>query len=97
MNLVAGCASLLTSENCQLVGGHSAEVEEGQGVSVVVTGRLLPNESQFPRVQRPLVDKSFIFPKGSYRVTDGCVLILTKALGTGVIFAAHMRAKANAL
>lgn len=98
LNLLAGCASVLTAENCQIIGGHSSEVEEAPGCAVVVTGRLSRNEvPRGSRMAQLLPREPSLFPKGSFRVKDGCVLLLTKALGTGVIFAAHMRSKASAV
>eukprot|EP00929_Paragymnodinium_shiwhaense_P108538 TRINITY_DN74860_c0_g1_i1.p1 TRINITY_DN74860_c0_g1~~TRINITY_DN74860_c0_g1_i1.p1 ORF type:complete len:936 (+),score=227.58 TRINITY_DN74860_c0_g1_i1:109-2916(+) len=78
VQLMAGAASALEEAGCALVGGHTCEAKE-LGFGLAVVGRLPDSRS-----------KALV--KGALRKDD--VLILTKPLGTGTLFAADMRAKA---
>jgi selenide,water dikinase len=76
VHMIAGMKSVLTRENCQLVGGHTSEGLE-PALGLAVTG---------------IADPLRIFHKGPIVSLDGSFhLILTKAIGTGTILAAHMR------
>jgi selenide,water dikinase len=73
VHMIAGAASVLKSERCALVGGHSSEgTEVAMGLSVHGT-----------------VEPGKALRKGPPRIGDK--IILTKAIGTGVIMAADMR------
>jgi selenide,water dikinase len=77
--VLAGALTEFAAVDCQLAGGHSMQGVE-MAVGFAVTGRPMRN-------QRGLLRKRGL------RVGD--VLVLTKPLGTGVIFAAHMQQQAD--
>lgn len=77
--LLAGALAEFAPQNCQLAGGHSMQGHELQ-LGFVVNGVPL-------RPDLPVLTK-----RGA---AAGDVLILTKPLGTGVLFAAHMQLQAD--
>lgn len=77
--LLAGAHAVLSSAGCELVGGHSSEGG--------TPGDLSLGLSVYGTVQREKLLK-----KGDLR--DGQALVLTKAVGTGAIFAAEMKGQA---
>mmetsp|Transcript_7273 Transcript_7273/g.10919 ORF Transcript_7273/g.10919 Transcript_7273/m.10919 type:complete len:275 (-) Transcript_7273:147-971(-) len=77
--MMAGASLVLSQENCALVGGHSSEGDQ-LALGFSVTGATAGSDE-------PLL------VKGGLKA--GQMLILTKALGTGVLSAAEMRAKAK--
>ena len=79
VQLMAGAASALKAVGCALVGGHTCESRE-LGLGFAIFGRL-------PGGSTTAMTKMSMRP--------GDVLILTKPLGTGTLFAADMRAKAR--
>ena len=79
VQLMAGAASALKRVNCALVGGHTCESRE-LGLGFAISGRL-PGGSTTAMTK--------------VAMRGGDVLILTKPLGTGTLFAADMRAKAR--
>ncbi len=77
--LMAGALQVLNAEHCALVGGHSAEGLE-LAIGFAVNGLLADH------------------PKAAMRkdsLKPGDLLILTKALGTGTLLAAHAQARAR--
>ncbi len=77
--VLAGALATLSEADCPLQGGHSMQGPEMQ-LGFAVTGT-------------PMRDKGAMLSKRGLRVGDQ--LILTKALGTGVLFAAHMQQQAD--
>eukprot|EP00916_Digyalum_oweni_P022270 GHVL01036924.1.p1 GENE.GHVL01036924.1~~GHVL01036924.1.p1 ORF type:complete len:274 (-),score=64.35 GHVL01036924.1:626-1447(-) len=83
-NIMAGGASVLNEENCQLVGGHTTESESTDSpvtFGFSVTGIKNKNKE--------------LMTKGG--MLNGDILLLTKPLGTGIILAANMRGACNAV
>jgi len=77
VQLLAGASSVLSSEGCALVGGHTSEAAEGDpspAMGLSVTGNVL--EATVLK-KRPL--------------SPGMSLVLTKAIGTGVLMVADMK------
>ena len=77
--VLAGALDTLAKADCPLRGGHSMQGPEMQ-LGFAVTGV-------------PLAADGKVIAKQGLRVGDR--LILTKALGTGVVFAAHMQQQAD--
>jgi len=77
--MMSGAVEVLNEAGCTLVGGHTGEGRE-LALGFAVNGLI---------DDRP----GAILRKGGMRAGD--VLILTKPLGTGTLFAAHMRMKAR--
>jgi len=77
--MMAGAVSVLNDAGCALVGGHTGEGKE-LALGFAING---------------LIDESLasVMRKGGMRPGD--VLILTKPIGTGTLFAAHARLKAR--
>ena len=77
--MMAGAVSVLNEAGCALVGGHTGEGSE-LALGFAING---------------LVDETLagVLTKGGMRAGD--VLILTKPIGTGTLFAAHARLKAG--
>ncbi len=77
--MMSGAVSVLNEAGCALVGGHTGEGRE-LALGFAVNG---------------LIDERLIgaMTKGGMRAAD--VLILTKPIGTGTLFAAHARLKAR--
>ena len=77
--MMAGAVEVLNEANCALVGGHTGEGKE-LALGFAVNG---------------LIDENLkgAMIKGSMRAGD--VLILTKPIGTGTLFAAHARLQAR--
>jgi selenide,water dikinase len=78
-HMMAGAVSVLNEAGCALVGGHTGEGAE-LALGFAING---------------LIDESLasILTKGALRPGD--VLLLTKPIGTGTLFAAHARLKAR--
>jgi selenide,water dikinase len=78
-HMMAGAVSVLNEAGCALVGGHTGEGSE-LALGFAING---------------LIDESLdgILTKGAMQ--PGQVLILTKPIGTGTLFAAHARLKAR--
>ena len=76
--MMAGAVSVLNEAGCALVGGHTGEGKE-LALGFAING---------------LIDEALakVMQKGGMRPGD--VLILTKPIGTGTLFAAHARLKA---
>jgi len=79
VHLMSGAAVALKAAGCALVGGHTCEAKE-LGLGMAICGRLPGGGEQAMK-------------KGGMK--QGDVLVLTKPLGTGTLFAADMRAKAR--
>ena len=77
--LMAGVVDVLNEEQCQLIGGHTAEANE-LSLGFVVNGLSREPAQVTTETNRPKL---------------GDQLILSKPLGTGVLFAGQMRALAN--
>ena len=77
--VLAGALTEFAAADCQLAGGHSMQGAE-MAVGFAVTGR-------------PMREQRGLLRKRGLRVGDR--LVLTKPLGTGVIFAAHMQQQAD--
>ncbi len=77
--MMAGAVSVLNEAGCALVGGHTGEGKE-LALGFAINGLI---DEQLAGVMR----------KGGMRPGD--VLILTKPIGTGTLFAAHARLKAR--
>ena len=78
-DMMAGAVSVLNEAGCALVGGHTGEGAE-LALGFAING---------------LIDESLagLLTKGTLRPGD--VLILTKPIGTGTLFAAHARLQAR--
>ncbi|MGB4228474.1 MAG: selenide, water dikinase SelD [Candidatus Dechloromonas phosphoritropha] len=76
--MMSGAVSVLNEAGCALVGGHTGEGRE-LALGFAING---------------LIDEALsgVLPKGGMRPGD--VLILTKPIGTGTLFAAHARLQA---
>jgi selenide,water dikinase len=83
VHMIAGMKSVLTRENCQLVGGHTSEGQE-PALGLAVTGIADPLRIFH---KGPIAVSATAFPSS----TGSFHLILTKAIETGTILAAHMR------
>jgi len=79
LQMMTGAVEMLNDANCALVGGHTGEGRE-LALGFAVNG--LVDE-----------DMASVMRKGGMRAGD--VLILTKPLGTGTLFAAHARLRAR--
>lgn len=88
MQMLAGAAGVLQEANCSLIGGHTTEGDTA-AMGFAVNGIVYPDQ---------------VLPKGPVTCTryhsttverDPNVLVLTKALGTGTLLAADMRARAR--
>jgi selenide, water dikinase len=77
--MMTGAIEVLNEAGCALVGGHTGEGQE-LALGFAVNGLIDSDPSKIMR-------------KGSMR--SGDVLILTKPIGTGTLFAAHARMKAK--
>lgn len=77
--VLSGALTEFAAADCRLAGGHSMQGAE-MAVGFAVTGRPM-------QAQRGLL--------GKRGLRSGDVLLLTKPLGTGVIFAAHMQQRAD--
>jgi selenide,water dikinase len=77
--MMAGAVSVLNEAGCALVGGHTGEGKE-LALGFAINGLI---DEQLSSVMR----------KGGMRPGD--VLILTKPIGTGTLFAAHAKLKAR--
>ncbi len=77
--MMSGAVSVLNEAGCALVGGHTGEGKE-LALGFAINGLI---DEQLATVMR----------KGGMRPGD--VLILTKPIGTGTLFAAHARLKAR--
>lgn len=77
--MMAGAVGVLNEADCVLVGGHSGE---GQELALGFTVNGLAD-----------IDGAQVLRKSGMR--DGDVLILTKPIGTGTLFAAHARLAAR--
>ena len=77
--MMSGAIEVLNEANCALVGGHTGEGRE-LALGFAVNGLL--DE-----------DMAAVMRKGGMRAGD--VLVLTKAIGTGTLFAAHARLEAR--
>lgn len=77
--MMTGAVDVLNEAGCALVGGHTGEGHE-LALGFAING---------------LIDEALsgLLTKGGLRAGD--VLILTKPIGTGTLFAAHMRLKAK--
>jgi selenide, water dikinase len=81
--MMAGAVRVLEAAGCTLVGGHSGEGAE-LALGFAVNG-LTPIDANGALTE--------VLRKGGMQVGD--VLLLTKPLGTGALFAAHMQARAK--
>jgi selenide, water dikinase len=81
--MMAGAVRILEAAGCTLVGGHSGEGAE-LALGFAVNG-LTPIDADGALTE--------VLRKGGMQVGD--VLLLTKPLGTGALFAAHMQARAK--
>ncbi len=79
LQMMSGAVEVLNEANCALVGGHTGEGKE-LALGFAVNG--LVDE-----------DVASVMRKGGMRPGD--VLILTKPIGTGTLFAAHARLEAR--
>lgn len=82
VQMMAGACQALKDSNCALVGGHTCEGKE-MALGFVINGVAYGSG----RVPTGCLTKGGMQPKD--------VLVLTKAIGTGVLFAARMRNKAR--
>lgn len=82
VQMMAGACQALGESNCALVGGHTCEGKE-MALGFVING-VASGTGRVPQ--------GFL-TKGGMKPND--VLVLTKAIGTGVLFAARMRNKAR--
>lgn len=78
---LAGIGSVLEAQGAAVVGGHTLEGRDGAGLAVA-----LSVNGRVPAAQ--------LWPKGP--LAAGQVLLITQALGTGVLFAATMAAATRA-
>jgi len=77
--MMSGAIEILNDANCALVGGHTGEGQE-LALGFAINGLI---DDRVDNIMR----------KGGMRVGD--VLILTKPIGTGTLFAAHARLQAK--
>jgi selenide, water dikinase len=77
--MMTGALEVLNEANCALVGGHTGEGKE-LALGFAINGLIDDDESKILR-------------KGGMKAGD--VLILTKPIGTGTLFAAHARMQAK--
>eukprot|EP00635_Sarcinochrysidales_sp_CCMP3193_P000147 CAMPEP_0118906418 /NCGR_PEP_ID=MMETSP1166-20130328/10139_1 /TAXON_ID=1104430 /ORGANISM="Chrysoreinhardia sp, Strain CCMP3193" /LENGTH=1012 /DNA_ID=CAMNT_0006845727 /DNA_START=18 /DNA_END=3056 /DNA_ORIENTATION=- len=89
--LMRGVRKTLDDAGCELVGGHTCEGSE-MSVGLSVTGVVVVDPKNKASANTDAATKQLL-SKGGLRPGD--VLVLTKALGTGCILAADMRAKAS--
>ena len=89
LQMMTGALEILNDANCALVGGHTGEGKE-LALGFAING-LIDDEPSggSPRGDKP----SAILRKGGMQPGD--VLILTKPIGTGTLFAAHARLAAK--
>jgi selenide,water dikinase len=82
--------SVLEPLGARLIGGHTLEARGGAGMSLALTvnGRVAPG-TESPAAPWP----SGLWPKGPLRPGD--VLLLSRPIGTGVLFAAAMAGAAR--
>lgn len=93
LQVMRGVRKTLDAAGCALVGGHTcegAELSVGLAVNGVVGGGTAPSSSSSSASGSPT---AATMTKGGLQTGD--VLILTKPIGTGCIFAADMRARAS--
>jgi selenide,water dikinase len=81
VHTLAGIRSVLDPQGAALVGGHTLEARDGAGLALSLT-------------VNGTVEPAALWPKGPLRA--GQALILTRPLGTGVLFAAAMAGAARA-
>ncbi len=87
--MMTGAVEVLNDANCALVGGHTGEGKE-LALGFAINGLIADDPSGgSPRGDKP----SSILRKGGMQIGD--VLILTKPIGTGTLFAAHARLAAK--
>jgi selenide,water dikinase len=84
IQMMAGACEALKESNCALVGGHTCEGKE-MALGFVING--VVSTSWNSKLPTGCLAKSGMKP--------GDVLVLTKAIGTGVLFAARMRNKSK--
>jgi selenide, water dikinase len=85
--MMSGAMAVLKDANCALVGGHTGEGKE-LALGFAVNG-LIDDAGE----SRDAFRASGVLRKGGMRPGD--VLILTKPIGTGTLFAAHARMEAG--
>jgi selenide,water dikinase len=81
--MMSGAVEVLNAANCALVGGHTGEGKE-LALGFAINGLI---------DDVPLDDPTKIWRKGGMRAGD--VLLLTKPIGTGTLFAAHAKLAAK--
>jgi selenide, water dikinase len=82
IQMMAGACEILKESNCALVGGHTCEGKE-MSLGFVINGVAEGSDSSSVPTR--------VLTKGGMKRKD--VIVLTKAIGTGVLFAARMRNK----
>ncbi|KAL8441966.1 hypothetical protein Emed_007436 [Eimeria media] len=110
LQILCGASTVLAAEGCELSGGHSAVSEGAAAGGLAVTGRVFytappataaghregsKGKDSQQQQQQQHSGPELPLRKGSAKVCAESVLILTKGLGTGVIFAGNAKAKAK--